>query len=59
MTGEGETSYYHNLESVWQVRQWPDALKKLLADQVNAHFPEAQRDSLTIENGAGQQHVRT
>ena len=53
VTGEGETSYYINLESVWQVRQWPDALKKLLADQVNAHFPEAQRDSLTIENGAG------
>lgn len=50
---DGETSYCIEMESVWQIKQWPDDLKELLRDRIKAKFPEKYWDSLTIENGAG------
>lgn len=53
VTMEGETSYCINVDSTWQSRKWPDALRELVMSQVQDYFPKAYWDNLTIEGLTG------
>ena len=46
---EGESSYCINMEDTWKLSQCPEKLKKLVMEQIEAHFPEEYRKNLTIE----------